>query len=292
MIGNRWSPNLEGICLRREERQLIYGDDDMSDTREADLSYPPPKNAVSALLRKTPPSISVAIARMIYSSRFMTILAATFYFWVAEARANPEPEFLQILPELRGKTVVEVGANTGSLTKLLSQAVGKEGVVVAIEPNPLVYWILRLGLHSKKNVKPINVGIWRAGEGQEMLWFGEDLLNTRGASIKTDYGTPIGTMCRFISLDRLVSSLGLAAVDYLLIDAEGAESDVIAGGIGTLRATYPCVLVECHPTVTYGVIDSISARLEGIGYQREGPFQKTRDVETYAFRRGNPRDSE
>jgi FkbM family methyltransferase len=254
------------------------------------LSYPPPKNAVSALLRKTPPSLSVAMARVIYGSRVMTILSAAIYLWITGSRAAPEPEFLHILPELRGKTVVEVGANTGSLTRLLSQAVGREGIVVAVEPNPLAYWILRLSLRSKMNVKTMNVGIWKAGTGREMLWFGEDLLNTRGASIKTDYGVPIGTMCHFISLDDLVSSLGLAKVDYLLIDAEGAESDVVYGGMRTLRATFPCVLVECHPTVTHGAIDSISALLEGMGYEREGPIEKTRDVETYSFRRSNRRD--
>jgi len=253
------------------------------------LSYPPPRNAVSALLRKTPSSLSVAIARVIYGSRFMTILSAAIYLWFTGSREAPEPEFLHILPELRGKTVVEIGANTGSLTRLLSQAVGREGVVVAVEPNPLVYWILKLGLHSKTNVKTMNVGIWSAGAGREMLWFGEDLFNTRGASIKTDYGTPIGTLCQFISLDDLVSTLKLAKVDYLLIDAEGAESDVIDGGMHTLRAAFPCVLVECHTTVTNGVIGSISSRLEGMGYAREGPIEKTADVETYSFRRDNER---
>jgi len=220
----------------------------------------------------------------------MTILSAAVYLWMTRRRAEPEPEFLHILPEVRGKTVVEIGANTGSLTRLLSQAVGREGIVVAVEPNPLVYWILRLGLRSSMNVKTMNVGIWKAGKGREMLWFGVDLFNTRGASIKTDYGASIGTMCRFISLDDLVSSLGLAKIDYLLIDAEGAESDVIDGGMHTLRATFPRVLVECHTTVTDGVVGSVSARLEGMGYEREGPIEKTGDVETYSFRRSNPRD--
>jgi FkbM family methyltransferase len=258
--------------------------DDISPRARKVLSYPPPKNAVSAILRKTPPALSVAIARVIYGSQFMTILSAAIYLWVTGSRATPEPEFLHILPEVRGKTVVEVGANTGSLTRMLSQAVGREGVVVAVEPNPLVYWILRLSLRSKVNVKTMNVGIWKAGKGREMLWFGVDLFNTRGASIKTDYGTPIGTMCRFMSLDDLVSSLGLPKIDYLLIDAEGAESEVIDGGMRTLRATFPCVLVECHTTVTDGVVDSVSARLEGMGYEREGPMEKTGDVETYSFR--------
>ena len=37
-----------------------------------------------------------------------------------------------------GMTVVDVGANSGEFTRLFRQAVGPDGVVVAIEPHALL----------------------------------------------------------------------------------------------------------------------------------------------------------
>jgi len=72
-------------------------------------------------------------------------------------------------PELRvvkylvkpGDTVIDIGANVGVYTKILSELVGLEGQVYSIEPFPSTFEILCYNVRKLRldNVEPINVAI-------------------------------------------------------------------------------------------------------------------------------------
>jgi hypothetical protein len=49
-----------------------------------------------------------------------------------------------------------------------------------------------------------------------------------------------------ISIDYHVESTGLARIDFIKIDVEGAEDTVIRGMTNTLQVFHPDVLVEIH----------------------------------------------
>jgi FkbM family methyltransferase len=141
----------------------------------------------------------------------------------------------------RGASVViDVGANVGTSALIASQAVGTDGRVVAIEPDPLNYQRLRehLDLNGISNVTPLQIGL--SDEAGEMRLEVPDAHNRGTARLTAGPGTVV----RVTTLDALVADESLERVDAIKIDVEGWETHVIRGASHILRAFRPRLYVE------------------------------------------------
>jgi hypothetical protein len=75
---------------------------------------------------------------------------------------------------------------------------------------------------------------------------------------------------------QTIDSLNLDALDFLMLDIEGYEYDALQGGIGTITAFNPVIVVEekhYRGTSKFGDTQKL---LESIGYKIAG--KKNRDV--------------
>lgn len=91
----------------------------------------------------------------------------------------------------------------------------------------------------------------------------------------------------FTTLDDLTARLGITRLDWVKIDVEGAEFEVLRGGLETLRRFRPRLLIEDHSDVYAFVRDMEISRhcrelLDGLGYSTE--------VVRYADDRGSALD--
>lgn len=162
-----------------------------------------------------------------------------------------EPEY-QLLPQWvgAGAVAVDVGANVGFYTFRLAGLVGKTGLVVAVEPMPLLASRLevarRLLRLQQVRVLPRALG---GADGTAHLTIpklpggrrddGQGHLSTLGECRRGyDYSVSV------TSLDRLVHGLGLSRLDFLKIDIEGAEMDCLEGASEVLDSFAPVCLVE------------------------------------------------
>jgi FkbM family methyltransferase len=104
---------------------------------------------------------------------------------------------------------------------------------------------------------------------------------------------------RFCTLDELAAEYGLTRLDWVKIDAEGAELGVLSGGTETLTRFRPALLIEAHDRVYKFVADMDSQRkchdlLAGLGYEIEvvpyddHPWTADRD---FWFCKNNPEES-
>jgi len=132
----------------------------------------------------------------------------------------------------RGWRVVDAGANHGYFTLLLAHLVGPDGRVFAVEPNPRLFELLRRtvkvnGFDDRVTLLPYAAA---ATEGEA------ELAVPRGfsgdGSIEHGTSGPC-TVCRVRRrrLDTLIDE----PVDFLKIDAEGADYDVLEGACGLIR---------------------------------------------------------
>lgn len=155
-------------------------------------------------------------------------------------------------PELRclqnflqpGHVFVDVGANVGVFTVKAAKEVGDKGLVIAIEP--FLETALRLSgnvqANGFSNVRVRNFCIGRdTGHARLHLNQGKpnsfSLLargNGKAESISV-LSVSLDDLCRWENLDRL---------DYLKIDAEGAEAAILEGAQETIRRFRPIVQVE------------------------------------------------
>lgn len=147
-----------------------------------------------------------------------------------------------------GDVVVEVGANIGSHTVPMSKAVGPSGAVHAFEPQRLIHQLLsaNLALNDCFNVFPQRKALGRDIGCVEICDIPPHYpLNYGNIVVGVDYeGSLMMESVPLISVD----SLALPRVDFLKVDAEGMDLQVLEGAIETLAAHRPAVFVETTPS--------------------------------------------
>jgi len=159
---------------------------------------------------------------------------------------NTETRFVQKFLRT-GMTVVDVGAHHGLYTLLASKGVGRCGKVIAFEPSPRER--RRLLRHIRVNAC-WNVAVEACALGDEVgeadLFVVEgwsDWCNSLRPPAVTERTKPIRVGVE--RLDDVLWRLQVDAVDFIKLDAEGAELSVLQGARELLRgASRPVILAE------------------------------------------------
>jgi FkbM family methyltransferase len=141
---------------------------------------------------------------------------------------------------------VDIGAHIGKYTIPIARIVGENGLVVAVEPYPENYKTLvkNIKLNNLKNVIALNIAAY-SEECRLKLFIGpsQDLH-----SIKKDYGRGY-IIVQAKALDDILSYLKIERVDYIKIDVEGGELEVLKGSLKTLKKA-PTLVVEIWKDLT------------------------------------------
>ena len=137
--------------------------------------------------------------------------------------------------------VVEVGANIGSLTVPMARAVGNRGLVLAFEPQPIVFQTLcgNLALNSLTNVRCFRSAV--GAEGGHVFIPGiryDKEGNFGGVSVD---GFDKGFKVPKVTLDE---TLDIPRCKMIKIDVEGMEAEVITGAAETIKKFRPALYVE------------------------------------------------
>jgi len=134
-----------------------------------------------------------------------------------------------------GRTAIDCGANNGKWTRPLADFFEK---IIAVEPDPRAYQI-------NKRQLPENAYIIHAAVGFEegMMDFSvyPQSMNSRLGSYdgaKEVVSVSVITLNKFLAED----------VDFIKIDVEGAEKDVLNGGAELIVEKKPVLVVETHST--------------------------------------------
>jgi FkbM family methyltransferase len=206
--------------------------------------------------------------------------------------------YLETLRE--GMTVFDVGANVGELTLLFSRFVGASGSVHAFEPTGRVFERLETVCRaaSLRNVQ-LNRLALAENEGPVSLHvYDDDYLSwtTRAVRPLEDYGIDVKPLAieevPATTLDLYCERSGVAEIDLLKVDVEGAEFQVLTGAQQMLREQrVRCVTFEFGQT-TFDMgnsPDHIEAYLRDAGYElrnivaRDPVFPGRESVQTASY---------
>ncbi|MEO0106514.1 MAG: FkbM family methyltransferase [candidate division WOR-3 bacterium] len=193
-----------------------------------------------------------------YIFRLISTLMPTFH---------PITGYLKKYTPKNAEIVIDAGAYPGNFTIILSRLVGKNGRVIAIEPDKKFFAYLnsrfnRLGL---KNIILLNFALWnsdgernflnRGNEGSSL--FAQNSSNHR-------YTTTIPTR----RLDTIVGALKIPRVDYLKMDIEGAEIEALEGATEVLKKYSPHLAIACyHMRNGKPTFFTLRERLKKLDYQ-------------------------
>jgi FkbM family methyltransferase len=173
--------------------------------------------------------------------------------WIASASnhgcwlGSYEYDKQRLVTELitRSQVVYDIGANVGYYTLLFSHLVGPSGRVMAFEPEPKNFAILKrhLVLNQCRNVTSIESAI---GNQCGTVRFQVGPTNAMG-KVST-YGE-LNVAIQI--LDEWIVQNNAPGPDCIKIDVEGAESDVLIGARQTLERYHPVIFLATHSKVLH-----------------------------------------
>ena len=158
-----------------------------------------------------------------------------------------------------GDVAVEVGSNIGSHTAPIYKAVGPGGTVHAFEPQRLVHQLLCANLALNDC---FNVHAHRAAVGDTVTWARicdvppQHEFNYGALAVDLDLGGDS-------SMDDVplttIDDMGLERIDFIKVDAEGLDLQVLEGAKLSLAAHRPALFVEAEARTGQALFEFLRA---------------------------------
>jgi FkbM family methyltransferase len=146
-----------------------------------------------------------------------------------------------------GDTVIDIGAHIGRYTITSSKQVGNSGKVVAIEADPDNFQLLKrnIALNNLTNVLPLNYAVFSTRTRMKLYEQSasakyNSLMLARAA--KTENYVEVNAD----TLDSILKLNEVNQVNWIKIDVEGAEFEVLKGSTKTLSSENVSLFIEIH----------------------------------------------
>jgi len=147
-----------------------------------------------------------------------------------------------------GMVFFDVGANQGFYTLLAAKKVGPQGKVFAFEPVPREFKNLKwnIFINGLQNVKVETQALGYQDGFTNMFY----CLNGKGSySSLQPPSEKVKARRKVIkvpitSLDRYIQRNNILSIDFIKIDAEGGEFDILKGGVTVLSKLRPVLMCE------------------------------------------------
>jgi FkbM family methyltransferase len=142
-----------------------------------------------------------------------------------------------------GDVFYDIGANVGFFATLAAHLVGPQGRVYAFEPNPTCAKQVRknAALNHFTHLEVTEAAV-SSSPGKTRLQLG----HITGASTIVGGGSDGGLEVAVVSIDEFVREHGAHPPRLVMIDAEGAEIEVLKGMAGTIAQHRPVIMCEVH----------------------------------------------
>jgi FkbM family methyltransferase len=157
-----------------------------------------------------------------------------------------EPEMIDVIGRYvnPGDTCFDVGANAGAVSLALAKRVGPRGAVYAIEPGKAVFARLsaNIGLNPRfsRVIRPYCLAF---SDRREVRTWVEDPKNPGNASfIMLDEGAK--EQMPLAPMDDFIAGQGVERIDFIKIDVEGLELEVITGALRSIERFKPAIYYE------------------------------------------------
>lgn len=153
----------------------------------------------------------------------------------------------------RGSLAIDIGGNVGDTTVPMALAAGKEGLVLAFDPNPHVYKILEInaGLNKQNtNIVPLPYAIT---EQDGEFFYSSSEASFSNGGITEEQSSKHGAYqlkqkIKGVNLEKLLDaqySNWIGKLTFIKIDTEGYDKEIIKSISSLLQRCKPVVVAEC-----------------------------------------------
>ena len=174
-----------------------------------------------------------------------------------------------------GDVCLDIGANIGWYTLLMSRLVGEGGAVHAFEPDPAAYARLadHVALNRATNVV-VNHGALGREEGEVTFYATPESIYSSMYDLGFRGSRRISVPCQ--TVDSYVAHRGIERLDFIKCDVEGAELEVLQGAESTLRRLRPTMQLEVNPATARAAGGSTQSILEWLSALGDYRFYSVR----------------
>lgn len=161
-----------------------------------------------------------------------------------------------------GDIVLDAGANIGVYTALAAKRVGSGGLVISVEPDPSNFEKLRrvVAINRLENVALVRKALWSrsdcrlALEGLGVMASVSAMSEDQTGADGESGGTRVAMST---TIDDLVRALGVARIDKVKMDIEGAEFQVVQSSHSRALFQAKEVCVELHGAENRAIVSRI-----------------------------------
>jgi FkbM family methyltransferase len=165
-----------------------------------------------------------------------------------------------MLRSVQPRQIIDAGAHIGSASVFFAKRFPKARII-AIEPDPTNFALLKQNTKFYKNIIPVNAALWSAdtqvnlinGNGNSSWAFRVDA----GPSSNGETGN-----VKAITLPTLLREFNIGTVDLLKMDVEGAEKEIFENNASDWLRRVGMLCIELHdrfrPGASRAVYSSVS----------------------------------
>ncbi len=204
--------------------------------------------------------------------------------WVAFFNKSFEQEELDQCKKLikTDDVVFDIGANIGSHSLLFSSLANK-GIVYSVEPSRITFANLLRNVKYKDNIVPLSVAVSNTNALLNFYECDNDVMS--GLKNTDRSGVTFVNKVPAVKLDDLCKMLSIQKLDFVKIDVEGLETEVIEGFTETLSKFKPIIFCEIYsgtnsnpdPDKTIQLINSLGYQANILKGSELVPFEKHDD---------------
>lgn len=173
----------------------------------------------------------------------------------------------------KGSTAIDIGAHTGDTSVAYAVVAGKEGKVLAFEPNIAAYEVLEQNAKLNDNIIPVHRAITEK-EGKFTFHYTDPGLCNGGFSnaLKHKFGIGGNTVplkVRGICLESWLNAHYPDLIDkisFIKIDAEGYDKNILKNIKGLVSRCKPLIQCEVYPFLNKEELAELYAAIDDMGY--------------------------
>ncbi len=164
--------------------------------------------------------------------------------------------------------IFDCGAHIGTFT--VKHALDRKNIIYSFEPEPHNYMLLNenVELNCQRNVKTFKIALSDC-DGDGLLGVSDS--STVNPSLYGRGGKKIHV--NVSTVDSVVENEKIRVVDFMKIDVEGAEINLLKGAFGTLRKFHPKIVVETDD------FDGVKKLLARAGYKHFSSWESYSNME-------------
>jgi FkbM family methyltransferase len=145
-----------------------------------------------------------------------------------------------------GDIVIDVGAYVGMFSIKTALKVGRNGMVIAIEPSISNFTFLEGNTWEFQNIFPFKIGLSEEDKEEKLYLSHASACHTLIPSHKKYEAI------KLVTLDNLAETMRLRKVDFVKIDAEGSEMKILKGAVETIRNCKPVFSIAAYHNLPEG----------------------------------------